>query len=585
MRESHLLTFSSHDAVALSYRHWPALLPVETTKRRAVVMFHRGHEHSGRLAHLVDELDLPDCDFFAWDARGHGLSPGARGDSPSFATSVRDVQTFIEHIGSTHNFDEEDLAIVAQSVGAVVVATWAHDYAPKVRALILASPAFNVKLYVPFARAGLRLIRAFRRNFFVDIYVKARFLTHDPARIQSYQQDPLITKAISVNMLLGLHEAARRVVADAQAIQIPTQLLISGADFVVERKPQVMFFERLGCLRKEKHLLPGFFHDTLGERDRDRAVSQVRRFILHNFETPTAPPSLLDADRIGPMRAEAEALAAPVAPNSIQECYWRAMRAGMRLGARLSHGMKLGFETGFDSGSTLDYVYRNEPAGLTLLGRKIDQLYLNSIGWRAIRPRKAHVEELLRGAISRLRSTDQPVHIVDIAAGHGRYILEAVQNLEERPASIVLRDYSDINVRNGSALIQAKGLEDVARFIKADAFDQASLASLSPRPTLVVVSGLYELFGDNQMISRSLAGIAEALQPGGYIVYTGQPWHPQLNLIARVLTSHRDGQAWVMRRRTQAEMDQLVAAAGLVKITQRIDDWGIFTVSLAQKPH
>jgi len=33
-------------------------------------MFHRGHEHSGRLAHLVDELDLPDCDFFAWDARG-----------------------------------------------------------------------------------------------------------------------------------------------------------------------------------------------------------------------------------------------------------------------------------------------------------------------------------------------------------------------------------------------------------------------------------------------------------------------------------------------------------------------------------
>jgi len=548
-------------------------------------MFHRGHEHSGRLAHLVDELDLPDCDFFAWDARGHGLSPGARGDSPSFATSVRDVQTFIEHIGSTHNFDEENLAIVAQSVGAVVVATWAHDYAPKVRALILASPAFSVKLYVPFARAGLRLIRAFRGNFFVDSYVKARFLTHDPARIQSYQQDPLITKAISVNMLLGLHEAARRVVADAQAIQIPTQLLISGADFVVERKPQVMFFERLGCLRKEKHLLPGFFHDTLGERDRDRAVSLVRRFILHNFDTPTAPPSLLDADRIGPMRAEAEALAAPVAPNSIQEYYWRAMRAGMRLGARLSHGMKLGFETGFDSGSTLDYVYRNEPAGLTLLGRKIDQLYLNSIGWRAIRPRKAHVEELLRGAISRLRSTDQPVHIVDIAAGHGRYILEAVQSLEERPASIVLRDYSDINVRDGSALIQAKGFEDVARFIKADAFDQASLASLSPRPTLVVVSGLYELFGDNQMISRSLAGIAEALQPGGYIVYTGQPWHPQLNLIARVLTSHRDGQAWVMRRRTQAEMDQLVAAAGLVKITQRIDDWGIFTVSLAQKPH
>ena len=41
--------------------------------------------------------------------------------------------------------------------------------------------------------------------------------------------------------------------------------------------------------------------------------------------------------------------------------------------------------------------------------------------------------------------------------------------------------------------------------------------------------------------------------------------------------------AWVMRRRTQAEMDQLVEEAGFRKITQRVDEWGIFTVSLAQR--
>nr|WP_256595043.1 class I SAM-dependent methyltransferase family protein [Pseudomonas sp. S5D5] len=97
------------------------------------------------------------------------------------------------------------------------------------------------------------------------------------------------------------------------------------------------------------------------------------------------------------------------------------------------------------------------------------------------------------------------------------------------------------------------------------------------------MSGLYELFADNGMVGGSLAGLAEAVEPGGYLVYTGQPWHPQLELIARALTSHRQGQAWVMRRRSQAEMDQLVEAAGFRKITQRVDEWGIFTVSLAQK--
>ncbi|UUQ67589.1 bifunctional alpha/beta hydrolase/class I SAM-dependent methyltransferase [Pseudomonas fuscovaginae UPB0736] len=583
MRDEHNQTFSTHDGVELFYRHWPASAPVAGEPRKAILLFHRGHEHSGRIAHLVDELNLPEFDFFAWDARGHGQSPGARGDSPSFATSVRDVQTFCDHLGATFGIAEENIAVVAQSVGAVIVATWVHDYAPKIRALVLASPAFKVKLYVPFARPGLALMRRFRGNFFVNSYVKAKFLSHDPQRIASYDSDPLITKAISVNVLLGLYEAAERVVADANAIQVPTQLLISGADFVVHRKPQEQFFQRLGSLKKELHVLPGFFHDTLGERDRHLAVSRARRFIEQGFLTPVSRPNLLDADRIGETCAESEALSAPLPHNSPRDLYWRLTRASMAVGGKLSAGVKLGFDTGFDSGSTLDYVYRNQPTGQTALGRMIDQNYLNSIGWRGIRQRKLHVEELLRLAMAQLREQGREVRIVDIAAGHGRYILEALQGVTPLPESILLRDYSDINVRDGSALIAEKGLGDIARFVKGDAFDRADLAALDPKPSLAVVSGLYELFADNGMVGNSLAGLAEACEPGAYLVYTGQPWHPQLELIARALTSHRQGQAWVMRRRSQAEMDQLVEAAGFRKITQRVDEWGIFSVSLAQR--
>lgn len=582
MRNAQPLRFTTHDGVELHYRHWPANRE-PGQPRRAVVLFHRGHEHGGRMAHLVDELDLPGYDFFAWDARGHGESPGARGDSPSFACSVRDVQTFIEHIAREHAIDEQDMAVLAQSVGAVLIATWAHDYAPKVRCLVLASPAFKVKLYVPFARPGLKLMRAWRGNFFVNSYVKPRLLSHDPERIASYENDPLISRPISVNMLLGLYEAADRVVADAQAIQVPTQLLISGADFVVKRQPQEQFFERLGSVHKEKHVLPGFFHDTLGERDRGHALARIRRFVEHCFSLAPQRPSLLDADQIGASCAEAESLAAPLPRNSPADLYWRATRAGLRLGKGLSSGVKLGFDTGFDSGSTLDYIYRDQATGKGALGRMIDRNYLDAIGWKGIRQRKLHVEELLRLAIERLREQGAPVHIVDIAAGHGRYILEALQGMEQRADSILLRDYSELNVREGTALIEQKGLADIARFVQGDAFDAQSLASLETRPSLAVVSGLYELFASNQMVGASLGGLAQAVPPGGYLVYTGQPWHPQLEMIARALTSHRAGQAWVMRRRSQVEMDQLVEAAGFRKVCQRIDQWGIFSVSLAQR--
>ena len=573
-------TFRTHDGVDLFYRHWPTARPPASG---ALVLFHRGHEHSGRLAHLPDELALPEFDCFAWDARGHGRSPGPRGDSPSLATSIRDVQTFIDHIVREHRFKIEDIGVVAQSVGAVLVAAWAHDYAPRIRCMVLASPAFKVKLYVPFARAGLTLMRKLRGNFFVNSYVKAKFLTHDAERIASYDADPLITRAISVNILLALYATSERVVADAQAIVVPTQLLVSGADWVVHHAPQHRFIERIGAPIKECHVLPGFYHDTLGERDRATAMAKARDFLQRMFEEPWQRPDLRDADKSGYTKDEADALAQPLPALSLRGLYWSITRAGLRVGGGLSEGIALGHRTGFDSGSTLDYVYRDRAAGTSLIGRAIDRNYLDSIGWRGIRRRKIHVEELLRQAIATLRRSNTPVHIVDIAAGHGRYVLEAIESAAGGPDSILLRDYSDLNVEQGDALIRAKGLAQLARFVKGDAFDRASLAAITPRPTIGIVSGLYELFADNDRVRTSLAGLADAIPVGGVLLYTGQPWHPQLELIARTLTSHRGGQAWVMRRRTQAELDQLVADAGFVKRTQRIDEWGIFTVSLAQR--
>jgi SAM-dependent methyltransferase len=219
------------------------------------------------------------------------------------------------------------------------------------------------------------------------------------------------------------------------------------------------------------------------------------------------------------------------------------------------------------------------------IGKLFDRAYLDSPGWQGIRQRKVNAEELIGEAMRRLRAAGMPVRIVDIAAGHGRYVLDAIAAAagKDAPENILLRDYSPPNVEAGRRLIAERGLEALARFEPGDAFDENSLAAIEPRPTLAIVSGLYELFGDNTLIERSLRGLAQAVPAGGYLVYTGQPWHPQLEFIARVLNNHRGETAWIMRRRSQAEMDELVARAGFKKLTERIDEQGIFTVSLAQR--
>lgn len=573
-------TFQTADGTALFYRYRPAQ---NGNTRQAIILFHRGHEHSGRMMFVADELGFDDFAYFAWDARGHGNSPGERGDSPSMATSIADIQDFVHHIEHEYGIPTENIAVIAQSVGAVLVSAWLHDYAPKIRCAVLASPAFKVKLYVPFARSGLKLMQKWRGNFFVNSYVKSHYLSHNLERQQSYNNDPLITRAISVRILLGLYDTAERVVADAQAITTPIQLLISGSDWVVHHAPQHDFYNRLGSHIKERHVLAGFYHDTLGEQNRELAFQEMRRFIRQRFDAPYNRVDVTQAHIHSDSRREADELATPLSPYSPRGAFWATYRAAMKLGAQWSEGLRIGKQTGYDSGSTLDYVYRNQAQGTNPFGKLIDQYYLNAIGWRGIRQRKVNIGKAIQLAFSKLRAAQQPIHVLDIAAGHGRYVLDALTETS-RPDSVRLRDYSPINVAAGQKLIAERQLQDIVSFQEVNAYERANYQQLDPRPTLGIVSGLHELFPDNDLILQSLYGLGDAIETGGYLIYTGQPWHPQLEMIARALTSHKEGSPnWVMRRRSQQEMDQLVEQAGFQKIHQWIDEDGIFTVSLAIK--
>jgi alpha-beta hydrolase superfamily lysophospholipase/SAM-dependent methyltransferase len=564
-------TFRSWDGAELFYRAWIPDKPTE----KALLLFHRGHEHSGRWAEFVEMLGLDDVAIFAWDARGHGRSAGERGAAENFGTMVKDVDAFVRHLGEQHGFALENTIVLAHSVGAVTVSAWVHDYAPPIRAMILATPAFRVRLYVPLAIPSLRLKEKFVGPGYVKSYVKAKMLTHDPAQAALYDADPLIFRQIAVNVLIGLHDAGTRLLADAGAINVPTLMLSAGRDWVVSLKAQREFFNGLSSWEKRMHVFPAAYHALFHERERAQVADRVRDFVRERFAKPIETSSLLEADKYGHTWEEHERLKLRGSP------VFALVRGGMKTGGRLSKGIDLGWRSGFDSGLTLDYVYENKAQGSTPLGRLIDRNYLNSPGWRGIRERKKNLEMLLRRVIEKTQAEGRPVRIIDIAAGGGRYLLETMRDLRQIPMTALLRDYKQENVEAIRRLATEFGLTNVAAAY-GDAFDRTSLATVNPRPTIGIVSGLFELFPGNSGVLESLRGLADAIEPGGYLIYTNQPWHPQVEFIARVLRN-REGQPWIMRRRTTAEMDELVRTAGFEKLEMEVDEWGMFTVSVARR--
>jgi alpha-beta hydrolase superfamily lysophospholipase/SAM-dependent methyltransferase len=561
----------SWDGAELFYRAW---IPREATDK-AVLLFHRGHEHSGRWQETIDLLGLQDIAVFAWDARGHGRSPGERGAANNFADVIRDVNAFARHVSERYEIAIENIIVLAHSLAAVSVATWVHDYAPPVRAMILATAAFHVKLYVPFAVPLLRMKQKLFGPSQVKSYVKSKLLTRDRVQGAQYDADPLIFRQIAVNVLLDLNDTANRLVADAGAIQTPTLMIGAGRDWVVSLKAQREFFNRLSSPLKEMEIYPAAYHAIFHDQDRHLVVDRVRKFIRERFAEPVTQLSLLNADQTGYTRDEYERL------KSGGGMKFAVARAGLRAAGRLSRGVNLGWRNGFDSGLSLDYVYENKPRGSLGVGRLIDKSYLNSIGWRGIRQRKANLKNALRNVIEKLRKEGRPVRILDIAAGAGRYVMETVHELPDISTNVTLRDYKQENVEAARALAQEFGLENVT-VERGDAFDCESIAAIVPRSTIGIVSGLYELFPSNEPVLNSLRGLAGAIDPGGYLIYTNQPWHSQVEFIARVLRN-REGERWIMRRRTTAEIDELMCVAGFRKVAMEVDQWGMFTVSIAQR--
>ena len=189
------------------------------------------------------------------------------------------------------------------------------------------------------------------------------------------------------------------------------------------------------------------------------------------------------------------------------------------------------------------------------------------------------MQQALDHVIEELVAAGKPIRIMDIAAGPGRYLTETAKKCEHHDLKVLVRDYEPANIEEGKQIAKSLHCNNV-EFVVSDAFNPQTYQDQEFRPNVLIVSGLFELFPSNEMVLRAIEGATAILEEGGYILYTGQPWHPQLELIANTLPN-RDGAKWIMRRRTQQEMDELFQIHGGQKVDMKIDQWGIFTVSTA----
>ena len=561
------LYFNTFDGNKIFYRKWNF-----EKNKKTLIIIHRGHEHSERLNELTQDKKFLKYNIFAYDLRGHGYTETKT--SPNAMDYVRDLDSFVKHLKNEYQIKEEDIFIVANSIGGVILSAYIHDFAPNIAGMALLAPAFEIKLYIPFAKQLVTLLTKIKKDAKVMSYVKAKVLTHDVAEQNKYNSDKLINKEINAKLLIDLADMGKKLVEDSMAIELPTIIFSAEKDYVVKNSAQKKFFLNLSSKKREFIELENFYHGIIFEKERQKVYKMLDDFIQDVFKNQNIS---LDVSPREFSRKEYERIALKEYPLN-EKIFYSIQKFSMRTFGFLSKGMSLGLKYGFDSGISLDYIYKNQADGNLLLGKFIDRFYLNQIGWTGIRERKKNLLTLIEEKINSLG--EENVKILDVAGGTGNYLFDIKEKYPN--VQILINEFKKSNIEVGEEVIKKNNWENIS-FVNYDCFDKETYKKINYTPNIVIISGVFELFEDNNMLENTISGVAEILDKNGAVIYTGQPWHPQLKQIALVLNSHKGhGKSWLMRRRSEKELDSLFENYNLKKEKMLIDNDGIFTVSLAE---
>lgn len=264
----------TRDGTVLSTWAWP----VERPSAKAVIV-HGVGEHGGRYAHVAQALNEADISVVTYDQRGHGTTVGPRGHAPSFGHLLADLDHIWELDGQ--HYRSLPRFLIGHSMGGLLSLAWAQTRGPVVQGLILSAPWIATAVPVPWwktlaGRVGARLYPSLA----MPTGTTAEQLTTDPDMIAAIEADPLVHSKLSPRLFFDIEAWQRRVRERADTVNIPCLVLVPEADTLADPEATLSLVNQLAEERTTVIGFSGFRHELFNERDRVRAISLVREWIV-----------------------------------------------------------------------------------------------------------------------------------------------------------------------------------------------------------------------------------------------------------------------------------------------------------------
>ena len=276
--DSTLTTYTASDGDNLAVQDWP--LADDEPPRALVLVVHGLGEYAGRYDHFARRLNTWGYAVRSYDQYGHGDSGGSRGALPQANRLVDDLADLIETTRARH--PGLPLVLLGHSMGGVVAATLAARALLPLDGLVLSSPALATRLSA-VQKFLMAVVPRIAPNLTVSNGLDPQYLSHDPAVVQAYRQDPHVHDRVSGRLARFIEEEGARVRAHAPQWSMPTLLLYAGDDRLVDPRGSAEFAERAPRDRVTARCFPQLWHEIFNERDAEPVFDALRQWLDARF--------------------------------------------------------------------------------------------------------------------------------------------------------------------------------------------------------------------------------------------------------------------------------------------------------------
>ena len=267
------------DGIALRTHTWRRDAGAPT--RGCVLIVHGIGEHSGRYAHVAKALNEWGFDVVAFDQFGHGDSPGKRGTLTTSTRLLDDLAAVVDQVREGMP-GGQPLILLGHSMGGALAARFVAENRRPVDGLVLSSPALASGMKA-WQRALAGVLEKIAPDFTIANGLPINAISRDPAEVAAYRADPLVHDRVSGRLARFVDASGAPVLAAASTWQVPTLLLFSGSDRLVDAEGSRRFAALAPQDRVTAQEFPRHFHELFNDVERASVFDAVQRWLDQRF--------------------------------------------------------------------------------------------------------------------------------------------------------------------------------------------------------------------------------------------------------------------------------------------------------------